>query len=67
MAYAGGLKELFMTSIFYLIGTGFYIKARKQYAPDKPVFTKPEKIGLLFLAIASVVSMTLIIYMIKIQ
>ncbi len=67
MAYAGGLKELFMTSIFYLIGTGFYIKSRKQYAPDKPVFTKPEKIGLLFLAIASVVSMTLIIYMIKIQ
>ena len=65
MAYAGGLKELFMTSIFYLLGTGFYIKARKQYAPDKSVFTKPEKIGLALLTLASIVSIVLIVNMVQ--
>ena len=65
MAYAGGLKELFMTSIFYLLGTGFYVKARKQYAPDKSVFTKPEKIGLALLTLASIVSIVLVVNEIK--
>lgn len=32
MAYAGGLKGLLMTSVFYLAGIGFYIKARKESA-----------------------------------
>ena len=29
MAYAGGLFDMFMTSVFYLAGIGFYIMARK--------------------------------------
>lgn len=29
MAYAGGLLEMMMTSVFYLLGLGFYLKARK--------------------------------------
>ena len=31
MAYAGGLKELMMTSVFYCIGVGFFIQARREY------------------------------------
>ncbi|MDE6529006.1 MAG: amino acid permease [Muribaculaceae bacterium] len=60
MAYAGGLKELLMTSVFYLLGTGFYVKARRQYAPGAPVFTKYEKVGLYLLAGISIISLVLI-------
>lgn len=41
--YAGSLKLLLVTTIFYLPGTFFYIKARRQYAPGEPIFTPVEK------------------------
>ena len=53
MAYAGGLEDMLMTSVFYIIGTGFYIKARKE-KPHTPLFTGKEKIALLLIAAASV-------------
>lgn len=56
MAYAGGLKEMFLTSIFYLLGIGFYIRARKDNAPDKPIFTRRERVVFYLLCIASVIS-----------
>ncbi len=60
MAYAGGLLDMFMTSVFYIIGIGFYIKARKEYAPGNPLFTKAERYFLILLAIASVITVWLL-------
>ncbi len=53
MAYAGGLKEIMMTSAFYILGIGFYIRARKEQAPDAPLFTRREKAGLWLLALCA--------------
>lgn len=58
MAYAGGLLYMFMTSVFYLIGIGFYMKARKSRNDTlQPMFTKGEKYLLAFLIIASIVTL----------
>lgn len=60
MAYAGGLTGLFLTSIFYLMGVGFFIRARKENAPGQPLFKFWEKITLACLCIASAVSLFLL-------
>ncbi|MDE5675555.1 MAG: hypothetical protein K2I44_09475, partial [Muribaculaceae bacterium] len=61
MAYAGGLLDMFMTSAFYLIGIGFYIKARKSRNEAlQPMFTKGEKYLLAFLVIASIVTLIIL-------
>ncbi|MDE5887052.1 MAG: amino acid permease [Muribaculaceae bacterium] len=60
MAYAGGLKEFMMTSIFYLLGIGFYLKAHSEYQRTSPLFTTGEKISLLILLSAAVASIILI-------
>ena len=52
MAYAGGLKDMFMTSVFYIIGTGFYIRARRENSPSSALFTSGEKCGIIVLALA---------------
>lgn len=59
MAYAGGLKEMMMTSAFYLLGIGFYIKARRENNPRAPLFTPNEKIALTLLAVASLITIVL--------
>lgn len=41
--YSGSIKLLLVTTIFYMPGTFFYIRARKQYAPNEPTFTPVEK------------------------
>ncbi len=61
MAYAGGLLEMMMTSVFYILGIGFYIKARKEDDPDAPLFTRGEKWGLGGLALAS--AATIVIFL----
>ncbi len=65
MAYAGGLLGMFLTSIFYLLGIGFYIKARRDNAPGKPLFTLREKIACGFLCVASVISVFILVDIIK--
>lgn len=63
MAYAGGLTDMFMTSVFYLAGIGFYIKARRSACgAAQPVFTRRERYMLLLLTLASAV--TLLRYMV---
>ncbi|MDE6160270.1 MAG: amino acid permease, partial [Muribaculaceae bacterium] len=52
--YAGGIKSMLMTSVFYLLGVGFYIQARHENAPGHQVFTKSELRVLLLLTAASV-------------
>lgn len=62
MAYAGGLKELFMTSLFYLLGVGFYIRARRDNYPDiKQLFTRNEKFLLAFLILASAATIFMVL------
>ncbi|MDE6577120.1 MAG: hypothetical protein K2K58_02985, partial [Muribaculaceae bacterium] len=58
MAYAGGLEAMYKTSVFYLAGIFFFIKARKESrSTSAPIFTKIEKWGLALLIIASVISL----------
>lgn len=58
MAYAGGLKDMMMTSVFYIFGTGFYIKARKENS-QTPIFTGGEKIALTLLGAAAALTVAL--------
>lgn len=60
MAYAGGLMEMLMTSVFYLFGIGFYIMARKENDPKANLFTQNEKYGLAVLIIFSVITIFLL-------
>lgn len=60
MAYAGGMLEMLMTSIFYLAGIYFYIKARKETAKaSEPIFSTKEKFLLVLNIFASAVSLML--------
>lgn len=57
MAYAGGLKEMFMTSVFYVLGIGFYIKARREKSgAASPLFTTAERWSFYILCIAAVIT-----------
>lgn len=63
MAYAGGLLYMFMTSVFYIAGIGFYIMARRG-ADDgvsrQPMFTRRERYLLCVLAVSSVATAILL-------
>ena len=60
MAYAGGIRELFMTSIFYLVGIIFFIKVRKENCrPDAPLLTRNELLTAILLAACALLSFTL--------
>ncbi len=62
MAYSGGLLNMFLTSIFYLLGTGFYIRTHKEReAPGTPLFTRGELAAFIILIIASVISAFILI------
>lgn len=50
LIYAGGLSVLAATSLCYLAGVPFYIKARAEHTPGLSPFTKGEKALLLTLA-----------------
>lgn len=61
MAYAGGLVGMLMTSVFYVAGTGFYVKARRaNRVGDEPLFTPAEKGFFCLLCGASVVTVVLL-------
>lgn len=63
MAYAGGIIEMVMTSIFYLLGTGFFIIARKENkSPGSPIFTKGEKFAFALLTAAAIFSILWLIF-----
>ncbi|MDE6266103.1 MAG: amino acid permease [Muribaculaceae bacterium] len=59
MAYAGGLLEMLMTSVFYILGIGFYIKARRENNHGAPLFTTAEKYVLALLLAASAYTIVL--------
>lgn len=62
MAYSGGLLGMLMTSVFYLLGTGFYIRARReQEGPDAPLFTRSGRWFLYALCVASVITVALLV------
>ncbi|MDE7460288.1 MAG: amino acid permease [Paramuribaculum sp.] len=60
MAYAGGLKDMFMTSVFYIIGTGFYIRARRENSLSSALFTSGEICGIIVLALASAATLVML-------
>lgn len=60
MAYAGGLKDMFMTSVFYILGIGFYIRARREEG-NASLFSGKEKVALLILAICSLITIWILI------
>lgn len=60
MAYAGGLKDMFMTSVFYILGIGFYIRARREEG-NAFLFSGKEKVALLILAICSLITIWILI------
>lgn len=61
MAYAGGLADMFMTSVFYIIGIGFYIKARRESNPHAQLFSSREKAALCILTICSAITIWLLL------
>ncbi|MDE6556943.1 MAG: amino acid permease [Duncaniella sp.] len=57
MAYAGGLRGLIMTSVFYLAGIGFYISVRRERGMDfRQMFTRGERWALIGLIVCSAYS-----------
>lgn len=46
LIYAGGLQVLAATSLCYLAGVCFFIIARRESAPSRPVFTRAEIVAL---------------------
>lgn len=55
MAYAGGVLPMIMTSVFYLAGVGFYVRARREYGlPGAPLFSKSARVLLGMIVIASI-------------
>ena len=62
MAYSGGFLEMFLTSLFYMLGTGFYIRTHKErQAPGTPLFTTGEKWAFAALSTASIASILILI------
>ena len=61
MAYAGNLLAMLMTSVFYIMGIGFYIMARKVRRPEAALFTRAEKYFLALLILASAATIWLLI------
>lgn len=62
MAYAGGLNLLMMTSVFYLIGVGFFIQARKEHnrrhgKSGGVIFKRGEKWCLATLVVLSLITL----------
>ncbi len=60
MAYAGGLKDMFMTSVFYILGIGFYIRACREKGKSS-LFTGKEKIALGCLILCSLITIWILI------
>lgn len=62
MAYAGGLVDMLMTSVFYLLGIGFYIKAeREKYGSQAVLFTRAERNVMYFLCLAGILTIILLV------
>lgn len=59
MLYSGGLDLLLFTSIFYLAGLGFYIKARRETA-EGVIFTGNGKWILLFIIACTIASVAVL-------
>lgn len=67
MIYAGGLMQMLMTSVFYLCGVWFFIKARRENALGakgecEPIFSKRDGVLLGGLCIASLVTVLYLLF-----
>lgn len=55
--WAGGLDLLMETSLFYLAGFGFYVRARREKGPSARLLSRRESVGLAVLVGAAAVSL----------
>ena len=66
MIYAGGLELFLETSIFYLLGLGFYIKVLREQQADSPLMRRGHLLsagsiaGIVVLSLAGVASVFLL-------
>ncbi|HQR27771.1 MAG TPA: arginine-ornithine antiporter [Nocardioides sp.] len=58
LVYAGGTQYLYIAALFYLVGTVFYVWARRE--SRLPVFTVPEWVVVAVVAVTSVVAVVLL-------
>ena len=58
LVYAGGLQYLLVAALFYLVGTGFYVWARRE--SRLPVFTVPERVAVGVVALTSAVAVSML-------
>ncbi len=58
LVYAGGLQYLLVAALFYLVGTGFYVWARRE--SRLPVFTAPERVAVGVVTLTSVVAVLML-------
>jgi arginine:ornithine antiporter/lysine permease len=58
LVYAGGLEYLLVAALFYLVGTVFYVWARRE--SRLAVFTAPERVAVSFVALTSVVAVAML-------
>ncbi len=58
LVYAGGLEYLLVAALFYLVGTAFYVWARRE--SRLPVFSAPERVVAGVVALASAVAVTML-------
>jgi arginine/ornithine antiporter len=60
MIYAGGLTLLLLTSVFYFVGSVFFVMARREANTTIPVFTTAERFLFLFIVACSIASVVLL-------
>nr|WP_262500269.1 arginine-ornithine antiporter [Phycicoccus endophyticus] len=58
LVYAGGLDYLLVAALFYLVGTGFFVWARRE--SHLPVFTPPERVVVGVVGVVSVVAVAML-------
>jgi arginine:ornithine antiporter/lysine permease len=58
LVYAGGWQYLLIAALFYLVGTAFYVWARRE--SRLPVFTPPEWAAVAVVALTSVVAVAML-------
>ncbi len=58
LVYAGGWQYLLVAALFYLVGTGFYVWARRE--SRLPVFTVPERVVAGVVALTSVAAVAML-------
>lgn len=61
LVYAAGLNYMLLAAVVYAIGIPFFMRARKEFNPTKPEFTKEEKVLSIVLFILGILGLIYLI------